>query len=370
MPQIKGIDVFIETAKVLSVYEEDRLIDVQWLSIEGTRRGIPVVNDSGNKSMPQPGDKGLVLGTGNHFYYLGTIEYNYKSKINGTFINPDTGRKDTAKQVESGETYLTNTKAKSWFDLSNSGDMSVMNGFMEGFKYLANLRLSKLIGKSIELASNGINLAIGTAIRNVPGKGEQPISGSSNGKALEALLQIAYMGVQSVRFHLGEIMDLVSGTVPELSSWGQRLKAILEVTAGAVPLGSLKIDEAGNTEVKSTTGDVHVESTVGDVQMTATAGNVNIYGTSAVAIDSVGNISISAPTGVVSITGLATAGVLLGGPLAIHQVLWGEVAYAYLGQLGSHYHAGTGKGNGPIDASTDKPIGAPATMLSLTVFTQ
>jgi len=175
MGRFPGTNVFMQPAEVLATYEEDRLIDIKWIGMEGTRRSVVVVNNPGNSSLPQPGDKGLVIGTGNYFYFIGKIEFDYRSKVEGKYVNKDTGKNETAKQVESGEVYVTNTKTKSWLNLPNNGDMSLLNGFMEGFKYLANLRFPQVIGKTVGLAGNGIKFVLGTAVRNVPSKGEQPV---------------------------------------------------------------------------------------------------------------------------------------------------------------------------------------------------
>ena len=324
MGNFQGTDIFIQPAEVLATYEEDRLIDIKWIGMEGTRRSIVVVNNPGNTSMPQPGDRGLVIGTGNHFYFIGKIEYDYRSKVEGKYVNKDTGKKTSAKQVEGGEVYITNTKAKSWLGLINNGDMSLLNGFMEGFKYLANLRLPQLIGKTVSLAGNGIKFAIGTTVRDIPGVGPQPVVGANGGKALEALLQVAYMGIQTVKLHLGDVTDLTTGLIPELSSWGARLKAVLEVTASVVTLGSLKIDELGNVQIKSTTGQVSIE-------------------------------------------GIPVAGILLGGILSsTHPAVWGDTLMTYLASdfLWKSTHVHGAPGTPPVA----KPPIVPVAMISPQVF--
>lgn len=375
MPRLPGISVFIEPAEVYATYEETRLIDVKWLSMEGSRRGVVVVNNPGNTSMPQPGDRGLVLGAGNHFYFVGKIEYNYQSKVEGNYINPSTGKKETSKQVEGGEVYLTNTKTKSWVSLSNSGDMSLFNGFMEGFKYFSNLRMPEVIGKTAGLLGNGIKFMVGTAVRNIPSVGEQPIAGTSGGKALEALLQIAYMGVQTVRFHLGEIMDLTTGLVPELSTWGARVKALLEVTAGPAPLGSITIDELGNTEIKSTTGDVNVTATLGNVTMQGTQTvTVGVPATpvklGSISILPNGTININSVSGQVVLSGMPVGGILLGSG-ALHPVAWGEVIYAYLNLFATHYHTSFGSTGTPtVDVpSPNTPMPPPPPMFGIQTLT-
>jgi hypothetical protein len=355
MPQFTGIQVFIQPAEIISVYESDRFADIKWLGMEGTRPGVVIVNNPGNTSMPKPGDRGLVIGTGNYFYFIGKIEYGYVNKVNGNYTNPDTGKVQTSKLVKGGETYLTNTDTKSWLNLPNTGDMELLNGYTEGFDYIANLRISKLLGKTVGMFANGINFLVGTAIRNVPGKGDQPIAGSSSGKALEALLQIAYMGAQSVRFHLGEIMDLVSGASPELSAWGARLKAILEVTAGAAPLGSLKIDESGNLEVKSTTGDTHVIASVGAIKIEATAGTVTVQ-------SPLGRLKIT-QTGSVSLE--AGESLTLGNPAGAEPAILGDTFNTALGTFLGIAAQGSSVSDLPAPTATAycKALGGAATAL-------
>jgi hypothetical protein len=358
MAKFPGISVFIQPAEVLATYNEDRLIDIKWVGMEGTRRGVIVATDCGNSSMPKPGDRGLVIGTGNYFYFIGKIEYDYKSKVEGKYVNKDTGKKETARQVDDGEAYFTNTKTKSWLSLSNSGDMSILNGVMEGFKYLANLRFSQLVGKTAGLFGNGIKFVVGTTVRNVPGAGDQPVVGTNGGKALEALLQIAYMGVQSVRLHLGDVTDLTTGLIPELSAWNARLKAVLEVTAGSAPLAAVKMDVAGNTEIASTLGSIKLNSTLGSVEV-ANTGIITIQSPlGRLKIGVAGDVSLEAGTSL-----------LLGNPLGAEPAILGATFTALIATLLTAIAAGTAVSN-PADCIVYcQAIGTTATTLGVTLAT-
>ncbi|MFA5132677.1 MAG: hypothetical protein WC444_05145 [Candidatus Paceibacterota bacterium] len=238
-------------AIVLAVHPEDRLVDVKWADAEGGRKGVVMINDMGSYSMPNIGDSVLVLGTGVDYFCVGKIEYGYKAKLNGKQRVQGSSTPLKYKNVGPGEIIINHIRKLSWLKLANSGDFSLMNGFIEGFKYLRSIRTARVLGRTIELVANGVKIGAGTVIRNIPGKGEQPITGESGGKALEYYIQIAYNSIQSVRFHLGEIRDMTLGVVPEVSSLGGRVKALLEVTQAAVRMGFLVIDEAGNVELTS-----------------------------------------------------------------------------------------------------------------------
>lgn len=258
MKVLSQSSIILSPAMVIAIYTNDRTIDVRWMGHEGVRRGIVVIDGFGLYSFPEVGDTVLILGTGIDYFCIGKIEFGYRAKLDGKLMNPDSGKVIKFKEVDGGEVYLSNIKRKTWLSLPNSGDVSLLNGFSEGFKYLRSLRLSRLAGRTIEFVSNGVKVGFGNAIRNIPSQGEQPVSGSSGGKALEYYIQVAYNSIQTVRFHLGEITDLASGVVPEVGSFGSRIKALLEVTAGAVKLAYLHMDELGNAELKSETAKVVV----------------------------------------------------------------------------------------------------------------
>lgn len=250
----------VNPAKVIAVYEDTRTLDVQWLSLPTTKRGVIFVGQAGNYSLPKVGDAGIVIGNGMVYYYLGNIEYNYTQKIAGSVPDDLTGVAVSHKKVSAGELHITNVLQQVWLNIANNGDFSLFNGLLEGFKYLRSLRLVQVFGKTIDLMGNGVRVSVGNAIRNIPATGQKPVAGTSGGKALEILMQVAYQSVQTVRLHLGELTDLVTGATPELGSWGQRLKAVLEVTLGPAPLAALKIDELGNIELSSTTGQIGINS--------------------------------------------------------------------------------------------------------------
>jgi len=261
MPKISSAPtaVAVLPAEVIAIYPADRVVDIRWLSQEGGKRGVVVTSSHGDYSFPAVGDTGLVLQYGFNFFYIGRIDISYAAKLAGNVRSKLTGQKLRPTEVDGGEAHLENVAAKSYVRFSNNGDFSLLNAFREGLKYMRNLRRTTISAKTMELFGNGIKIMFGTAIRN-PGTGEIPPPGTSGGKVIEFLLQIAYQDIQTVRFHLGEIVDLIAGTVPEMSSFGARLKALLEVTAGPAPLASLKMDEVGNVEVTSATGQIKTSS--------------------------------------------------------------------------------------------------------------
>ena len=261
MPKIGSAPTAIAAlpAEVMAIYPTNRIIDIRWLSQEGGKRGVVVVSSHGDYSFPKVGDTGLVLQYGFNFFYLGRVDMSYAAKLAGNVRDKLTGQKLRPTEVDGGEAHLENVATKSYARFANNGDFSILNGFREGLKYMLNLRRATLSAKTLELLGNGVKIMFGTAIRN-PGTGEIPPPGTSGGKVIEFLLQIAYQDIQTVRFHLGEIVDLIAGTVPEMSSFGARLKALLEVTAGPAPLASLKMDEVGNVEMAATTGQMKLSA--------------------------------------------------------------------------------------------------------------
>jgi len=71
---------------------------------------------------------------------------------------------------------------------------------------------------------------------------------------------------------LGYVKDTTLG-VDEISSFGSRLRGILEVTVGPVPLASLKIDEVSNIELTSMTGKLKQSAPLG-IELTAASGSI------------------------------------------------------------------------------------------------
>ena len=251
-------DLFMQQALVLAVDEANRLLHVQWVGKPGQRRGVMILNDSSSLSLPRPSDIGLVLSDGVEFYYLGKMEYQYAGKTAGNY--QEEGQRIRYPAVKDSEAHIGNVAKRTWLRFFRNGDFGLMSGMADGVEFLSGTRISKLIGKTVELVGNGVGVSIaaGVAKRMIPGVGEFPIIGTSGGKALEILMQIAYAGVQTTRFHMGEIKDLTVGLIDELSTYSFPLRVVLEVTAAALSLAALKMDVAGNVELKSTNTNVDI----------------------------------------------------------------------------------------------------------------
>lgn len=308
---------FVQQAQVVAVDERNRLIDVQWIGMEGGKRGIIMINDPGSYALPAVGDQGLVIAQGVNYFYLGKIDYNYAAKVDGRVKNV------LGKLIRSGVTALGNIRAGSWLSFPNTGDFSLLSQMADGIKYVTKTRKLTASSRTFEVlahATKEVKVRIGAALRDIPATGESPVTGTSGSSALEVLFQIVYQTIQSARFHIGEVTDSLG--IFELSSWGLPLRVVLETTA-APPTNTgvtgYKVDNAGNVEIKTTTGQV-------------------------------------------SIDGIAAAGILLGPavPAPTHPVIYGDSLLLW---LNTHTHSS------PVG-----PTGVPITpagsdLLSVKVFT-
>jgi len=312
----------IHLGEVLAVNGEDRTVNVRWIGREGSRNNIPLMTNSDNYSMPRHGEAGLIVGDGREYYYLGKIEPKYRGKTSGKYYEED--KKISYPPVAEGEVHVSNIILGSYLRMFKDGGFGLMGKLAEGVEYVRNIRLTRLLGRTIELASStaGTVFRVGVAKRNVPGKGEQPISGVSGGVALESFLQIAYKGIQTARFHLGEIKDLVAGVAPEpvTDTLGMAIM-VLEVIDFLTQKGAyLKFDNLGNAVLKGDT-----------------------------------NTMIDAGT-------LIQLGALLG---AIHPAVKGDVLVAW---LHSHTHPTAWGPSGPASAGTTGPV--PVDALSTKVMVE
>lgn len=265
-------------AKILATHPADRLVDVAWIGTETTKQNVVVVDSYSNYTFPKVGDTGLVIGNGVHYYFLGKIEYGYAVKIKGKVKNPktgehteirdvSTGRPIQAKEVKDGEIFLANLASRVWLSMTNSGDFSLLKGLQEGLRYYAKDRLLKLKGMVVQVVGNGLEAAFGTRVRALTGVGLTPIPDETlKAPATEFFVLLKKLGVKTERLHLGYVSDSMVGA-DEFGSFGARLKAILEVCKGGIPVAVLKMDEAGGVELSSTTTNVMLNATLGLIQL-------------------------------------------------------------------------------------------------------
>jgi hypothetical protein len=266
-------------ARIIATHPEYRVVDVAWMGTETTKHNVIVVNEYGSYSFPKVGDTGLVLGNGFQYYFLGKIEYGYNVKIEGKYKNPDTGEmidvvdtqtgaKVQAKNVKDGEILLANFVKRIWLALSNSGDFSLVNGLSEGLRYYTKDRLLKLTGMVVQVVGNGLEAAFGTRVRALTGVGLTPVPDETlKAPATEFFVLLKKLGVKTERLHLGYVSDSMVGADEFGSFGGARLKALLEVCKGGIPVAVLKMDEAGGVELSSTTTNVMLNATLGLIQL-------------------------------------------------------------------------------------------------------
>jgi hypothetical protein len=259
-------------AKVTSTNINDRLVNVAWIGRSAGVNNVLVLGSHGNLSFPKVGDVGLVARFENWAYYLGNIEYGYAKKVAGEIKDERTGETILTKLVKDGEVFITNMLKQTFLSFPNSGDMGLLNGLSEGIKYLSKYRLLKTAALTLQFAGNGVMAALGSVIRDLPGQGPTVSLGDSLTPAVEAYIEVKENGVKLGRAHLGYVKDTTLG-IDEISSFGSRLRGILEVTAGPAPLASLKIDEVSNIELTSMTGKLKQSAPLG-IELTAASGSI------------------------------------------------------------------------------------------------
>lgn len=237
-------------AEVTATDPENRVISVKFLGLAEIGNNVIVLNDSGNYSFPRVGERGLVLDAYPYYYYLGKIEYRYKEQIEGA-VDRISKVNINAKKVAGGETWIGSVIKKAWLYIANSGNFSLMNGLNDGLKYFAQSRFLRLAAGVVNLVGSGAYVAFGSVIRDIPGVGKTPIpSDIPTIPSVEGLIDIVYNNLKLARLHIGHVMNTTLGT-PEISSFGTRLRAILEVATGGVTLAVLKMDETGNIELST-----------------------------------------------------------------------------------------------------------------------
>jgi hypothetical protein len=245
-------------AKVTGVDEENRVVSVDWIGAEGGRRGIVVVNDMGSYNMPRIHDTGLVLGNGIMYYWLGKIEYGYNDKTQGNQKDITTGKKLLASVIKEGEVFIGSLVNRISLSMTNSGSFSLINGFLDGLSYLAKYRLLRLNGQRVEISGNGTEVNAGACMRNIPGAGTKVMPDETGvGNAQEFFAQTLKAGIKTARVAIGYVRNSLG--VDEQGSFPlplNRVKALLEVCLLGAAIGDVRIDEAGNVEVRSSTGTV------------------------------------------------------------------------------------------------------------------
>jgi hypothetical protein len=234
---------------------EYRTITAEWLGIFGNVQNVKVVSDTGDFSFPRIGDIGLVVQETTQAYYLGKIEYDYKSKIDGKYTDPDTEATVFGKRVLEGEIFIGNLLQRVWMSITSAGDFSFLSGLNEGLRYYCKERILKLSGMTTRLVGNGVTFNLGSVIRDNSVVQEVPLV-----PAVEAFMEVLFSAIRIVRFHLGNIKDSLG--VDELSSLGEKLRAVLEVKAGPAVVASLKMDEKGNIELTSLAGKILIDTSI------------------------------------------------------------------------------------------------------------
>lgn len=273
-------------AKITATDPENRLVNVKYLNMSAGVTNVIVLSSHGNLSFPNVGDCGLVLRFENWAYYLGTIEYGFARRIAGELKDETTGQTLLAKLIKDGEVFLNNVKSNLFLALSNNGDINLVNGRDEGLSYTSKFRLLKTAALTLRQIGNGVTSAIGSVVRDLPGLGPTISIGDSGGPAVEAFTEVKENGVKLSRLHLGYVKDTTLG-VDEVSSYASRVRAVLEVCAGPVPLAYLKIDELGNIELSSASGNM--SQTVGqNLDITTVGGKITETGATGIEHTAVG----------------------------------------------------------------------------------
>jgi len=252
--------LYVQPGEVISVNSASRTVDIKWLGQESGATNIPIISGSGDFSMPKVGEYGLILFADDWEYYLGKLEYNYINKIAGTTKDNQTGETVLAKEVKGGEVFLSNLSKRVWLSLTNSGDFGLLNGLNEGLKYFTKGRILRLGAMTLRIAGNGIKAGLGSTVRDLPGKGATVILEGAV-PTVEAFIEVAKGGVKLARMHLGEIKDTTLGAVPDISSYGSKLRVLFQSLVGGNPVASIGLDEAGNAELVAKTGKALVDGT-------------------------------------------------------------------------------------------------------------
>jgi hypothetical protein len=304
---------------VVATDTKNRLIDVKYHGSQHSKQNVMVINDYGSFSFPNLDDTVLLVVNGERVYCIGKIEVAYKAQIEGKTVEGQTEKqlltkkdgntdvKIQAKEVGNGEIYLGNIVKRIWMLISPSGDFSLMNGLNEGLNYIRSTRLLSLAAKTVTMLAPPQLVNFGTVIRNIASIPTAIPGDVPTVPAVEGLIELYYNLVKIARFHLGNVKDTTLG-VDQLGSWGARLRALIEVCTGPVPMAVLKMDELGNVELSSTSG-------------------------------------------VVMLNGLPLAGVLLSGLTSAYSAVLGESLITW---LNTHTHqTGVGPSGFPITLATN-----------------
>lgn len=237
-------------AIVKAVSAENRHVDVKYVGSDRGKSSVVVVTDPGSLSFPKVGDYVLIISVDEVDYCLGKVEYQFATKLEEADPKP--------RKVEGGETFLTNLAKRTWLYLANSGNFSLMNGLNDGLKYFSKSRVLRLAGYALSLVGFGTRINFGSVTRNIPGAGSTTIpSDVVTIPAVEALIDLTVNKIPVALFHIGQIFTNTATPAPIPSSWGGRLRALLQVfNAGGLPAASLQMDEVGNVELSSLLANV------------------------------------------------------------------------------------------------------------------
>jgi hypothetical protein len=259
--------LWLYPARITGIDAEKRVLSVEWIGTEGGRQNVIMTNDSGSYNMPDIGDTGLVIGNGLWYFWIGKVEYGYRDKCAGKIKDQDTGRRILAKLINEGEIFIGNIKNRIALSMQSNGSFSFINGFLDGIVYTVKYRIMQLAGQRVELNGNGVNVVAGSCVRDLPGVGTTVMpdeSGTAN--AQEFFVEVLKSGVRTARIHLGYVRNALG--IDEVGSWGTRLRALLEICDGPIPIAVLKVDDSGNIEISSLLGNVMVNSgTSGIIQL-------------------------------------------------------------------------------------------------------
>ncbi len=267
----KELNAALFRAKVLSVDPENRTVDVLRLNAEAKYNRVMVTSTSGNYSMPDVGDIGLVIGDVTSMYWLGRLDFGYKKHLEGA-INPKTGKKWGVRLIEGGAVQITNLITKVGLYFSNSADFSLINDFSDGIKYLKEksgspLRWLKLLGRSVSLEGANVFVNAGTVIRKIIPTGFAAVNdmtGAALAKEFSVFVKkpVGPGETDSARLQMGDVLQepvvTAQAGIPEVSSFpGAFLRVLLAgFTAAGIIGGSIKIDDIGNVEVGTLLGQI------------------------------------------------------------------------------------------------------------------
>jgi hypothetical protein len=268
---IRQADLF--TARVVNIYPETRLIDVEWIDTDTIKHNVQVIQTDGNYALPHKGEIGAIIGSdASGYYYLGKVDFGYASKLNKQVTIPNTKINWPVKKVQAGEVYISHVLNGLGLLFSNSGNFSLTAKNQDGIKYIKNIlgepfRWLQSYAKSILLSSVTSGVKIGAAIREIAVQGEKIIrSNLDPTKAAQEFLvevgrTIAAVPRTVIKFHLGEIFNEPIANpfspipTPNANTGGGLLRALLSIfddAAGATELAALKIDNTGGVEIKGT----------------------------------------------------------------------------------------------------------------------